>query len=125
MRFVAFLKNQLVRPRLRLCFQLTAQMEERLFCQLMSSLFCVQNYGLSRHVAKGGSEDADEPPFFSDQKKKIDGVRVWQLRVQVPAPPRCRPAYLIVTIICEYKILRFWEWDDFAGTNFCDFMKSS
>ena len=32
--------------------------------------------------------------------------------------------YLIVTIICEYKILRFWEWDDFAGTNFCDFMKS-
>ena len=24
-------------------------------------------------------------------------------------------AYLIVTIICEYKILRFWESDDFAG----------
>ena len=23
----------------------------------------------SRHVAKGGSEGADEPPFFSDQKK--------------------------------------------------------
>ena len=34
-------------------------------------------------------------------------------------------AYLIVTIICEYKILRFWDCDDFAGTNFCDFMKSS
>ena len=33
--------------------------------------------------------------------------------------------YLIVTIICEYKILRFGEWDDYAGTNFCDFMKSS
>ena len=35
-----------------------------------------------RHVAKGGSEGADELPFFSDQKK-MDGVRVWQLRVQV------------------------------------------
>ena len=23
--------------------------------------------------------------------------------------------YLIVTIICEYKILRFWDCDDFAG----------
>ena len=33
--------------------------------------------------------------------------------------------YLIVTIICEYKILRFWDSDDFAGINFCDFTKSS
>ena len=33
--------------------------------------------------------------------------------------------YLIVTIICEYKILRFWDSDDFAGTKFCDFTKSS
>ena len=33
--------------------------------------------------------------------------------------------YLIVTIICEYKILRFWESDDFAGTKFCDLAKSS
>ena len=33
--------------------------------------------------------------------------------------------YLIVTVICEYKILRFGDCDDFAGTNFCDFMKSS
>ena len=27
--------------------------------------------------------------------------------------------YLIVTIICEYKILRFWDSNDFAGINFC------
>ena len=33
--------------------------------------------------------------------------------------------YLIVTIICEYKILRFWDSDDIAGTKFCDFTKSS
>ena len=33
--------------------------------------------------------------------------------------------YLIVTIICEYKILRFWGSDRFAGINFCDFTKSS
>ena len=33
--------------------------------------------------------------------------------------------YLIVTIICEYKILRFRDSDDFAGINFCDFTKSS
>ena len=33
--------------------------------------------------------------------------------------------YLIVTIICEYKILRFGDSDDFAGINFCDFAKSS
>ena len=33
---------------------------------------------VTRHVAKGGSEGADEPPFFSDQKKNG-----WQLRVQV------------------------------------------
>ena len=44
----------------------------------------------SRHVAKGGSEGADEPPFFSDQKKKVDGVRVWQLRVPgAIAPASC------------------------------------
>ena len=43
-----------------------------------------------RHVAKGGSEGADEPPFSSDQKKKkIDGVRVWQLRGQVRSRLRC------------------------------------
>ena len=36
----------------------------------------------TRHVAKGGSEGADEPPF-SRTKKKMDGVRVWQLCVQV------------------------------------------
>ena len=35
----------------------------------------------SRHVAKGGSEGADEPPFFSDQKKIADGVRVNVLRL--------------------------------------------
>ena len=29
--------------------------------------------------------------------------------------------YLIATIICEYKILRFWDCDDLAGTNFCNF----
>ena len=34
-------------------------------------------------------------------------------------------AYLNVTIICEYKILRFWDSDDFAGINFCDFTKTS
>ena len=28
--------------------------------------------------------------------------------------------YLNVTIICEYKILRFWGSNDFAGINFCD-----
>ena len=33
--------------------------------------------------------------------------------------------YLNVTIICEYKILRFWGSHDFAGINFCDFTKSS
>ena len=33
--------------------------------------------------------------------------------------------YLNVTIICEYKILRFWDSDDFAGINFCDFTKTS
>ena len=33
--------------------------------------------------------------------------------------------YLNVTIICEYKILRFWGSNDFAGINFCDFTKSS
>ena len=33
--------------------------------------------------------------------------------------------YLIVTIICEYKILRFGDSDDFAGIDFCDFTKSS
>ena len=33
--------------------------------------------------------------------------------------------YLIVTIICEYKILRLGDSDDFAGINFCDFAKSS
>ena len=27
-------------------------------------------------------------------------------------------AYLIVTIICEYKILQFWDSNGFAGTNF-------
>ena len=42
--------------------------------------------------------------------------------------------YLIVTIICEYKILRFWDSDDFAGIkfllfhevelNFCDFAQA-
>ena len=42
-----------------------------------------------RHVAKGGSEGADEPPFFSDQKKKVDGVRVWQLRVPGAIAPAC------------------------------------
>ena len=31
---------------------------------ILSNTQCV------RHVAKGGSEGADEPPFFSDQKKK-------------------------------------------------------
>ena len=30
---------------------------------------CIHLY-VCRHVAKGGSEGADEPPFFSDQKKK-------------------------------------------------------
>ena len=29
--------------------------------------------------------------------------------------------YLIVTITCEYKILRFLDSDDFAGIKFCDF----
>ena len=38
---------------------------------------------------------------------------------------RGNTSYLIVTIICEYKILRFWYYDDFADTNFCDFIKSS
>ena len=33
--------------------------------------------------SQGGSEGADEPPFFRTKKKKIDAVRVWQLRVQV------------------------------------------
>ena len=33
--------------------------------------------------------------------------------------------YLIVTIICEYKILRFLDSDDFASIKFCDFTKSS
>ena len=28
-------------------------------------------------------------------------------------------------IICEYKFLRFWDSDDFAGINFCDFTKST
>ena len=42
-----------------------------------------------RHVAKGGSEGVDEPPFFSDQKKKVDGVRVWQLRVPGVIAPAC------------------------------------
>ena len=37
----------------------------------------------------------------------------------------CRKVYLNVTIICEYKILRFWGSNDFAGINFCDFTKSS
>ena len=27
----------------------------------------------NRHVARGGSEGADEPPFFTDQKKKRGG----------------------------------------------------
>ena len=44
-----------------------------------------------RHVAKGGSEGADEPPFFSDQKKKVDGVRVWQLRVPGAIAPAHAP----------------------------------
>ena len=45
---------------------------------------------IARHVAKGGSEGADEPPFFSDQKKKVDGVRVWQLCVPgAIAPASC------------------------------------
>ena len=43
----------------------------------------------ARHVAKGGSEGADEPPFFSDQKKKFDGVRLWQLRVPGAIAPVC------------------------------------
>ena len=38
---------------------------------------------------------------------------------------RIKILYLIVTIICEYKILRFWDCDDFAIINFCDFTKSS
>ena len=47
----------------------------------------------ARHVAKGGSEGADEPPF-SRTKKKMDGVRVWQLRVQVRSRLHRRwPAY--------------------------------
>ena len=29
------------------------------------------------------------PPFFSDQKKKVDGVRVWQLRVPGAIAPAC------------------------------------
>ena len=33
--------------------------------------------------------------------------------------------YLIVTIICGYKILRFGDSDDFASINFCDFTKLS
>ena len=32
--------------------------------------YACRSTGTVRHVAKGGSEGADEPPFFSDQKKK-------------------------------------------------------
>ena len=39
--------------------------------------------------SQGGSEGADEPPFFSDQKKKFDGVRLWQLRVPGAIAPVC------------------------------------
>ena len=44
-----------------------------------------------RHVAKGGSEGADEPPFFSDKKKKKKKKqwRVWQLRVPGAIAPAC------------------------------------
>ena len=49
----------------------------------------IEESTLSRHVAKGGSEGADEPPFFSNQKKKVDGVRVWQLRVPGAIAPAC------------------------------------
>ena len=45
----------------------------------------------SRHVAKGGSEGADEPPFFSDQKKKsmvsAFGSCVFRVRSRLHAPP--------------------------------------
>ena len=51
---------------------------------------------ICRHVAKGGSEGADEPPFFSDQKKKVDGVRVWQLRVPDAIAPACTAVALHV-----------------------------
>ena len=44
---------------------------------------------------------------------------------QKSAPVGKIGTYLIVTIICEYKILRFWDSDDFAGFNFCDFTKPS
>ena len=52
--------------------------------------------------------------------------------VQVSVEPRLSTAlkdrsvvYLIITIICEYKILRFWDSDDFAGIIICDFTKST
>ena len=34
-------------------------------------LLCAYSNKTPRHVAKGGSEGADEPPFFSDQKKSM------------------------------------------------------
>ena len=40
----------------------------KMICRLMMALTPKRLF-LSRHVAKGGSEGADEPPFFSDQKK--------------------------------------------------------
>ena len=67
------------------------------------------------------------------------GISCFRSNVQAYKPTACQArdqntvstvttahiAYLIVTIICEYKILRFLDSDDFAGINFCDFTKSS
>ena len=33
--------------------------------------------------SQGGFGGCGRTPFFSDQKEKVDGVRVWQLRVLV------------------------------------------
>ena len=57
------------------------------------------------------------------REKLVTGTcRAWETKLFGPVGPT---SGLIVTIICEYKILRFWDSDDFAGINFCDFAKSS
>ena len=50
---------------------------------ILTTCFCTLSWNSLvryRHVAKGGSEGADEPPFFLDQKKKkkIDGSCVFR-----------------------------------------------
>ena len=86
------------------------------------SLFCVSGFYL-------GDEQERKLVLVELEVKKRVKISFLSPTCSKPtcilASGQAEAIYLIVTIVCEYKILRFWEWDDFAGTNFCDFMKSS